>query len=82
MQILYLSLIAIIATIAVSFIFYRISNRTAGQLASLIIKETTKQDVKPIFNWYGKLTGVHRTKVFKDEGIGIDENIVKIVKQE
>ena len=76
MQTLYSLLIAIIATIAVTFIFYRISNKTAGQLASLIIKETVKEDVEPIFNWYGKLTSVHRTKVFKDIGIGRDDEFV------
>ena len=81
MQILYSLIGSLLIAIVVSGYFYFSSNKTAGQLAIIIIKETTKQDVKPIFNWYGKLTGISRIKVVNErETIG--EKIVKIVKPE
>ena len=81
MQILYSLIGSLFIAFFVSGYFYISSNKTAGQLAKIIIKETTKQDVKPIFNWYGKLTGTSRINVGNEvETIG--EKIVKIVKPE
>jgi len=47
MQILYSLIGSLLIAIVVSGYFYFSSNKTAGQLAIIIIKETTKQDVKP-----------------------------------
>jgi hypothetical protein len=81
MQILYSLIGSLLIAIVVSSYFYFSSNKTAGQLAIIIIKETTKQDVKPIFNWYGKLIGIHRIKVFNDVATA-RETVIKIVKPE
>ena len=81
MQIVYSLLGSFVIALIVSGYFYFSANKTAGQLATIIIKEITGQNVKPNFNWYGKLTGVKRVEA-TNEKVKIGENIVKIIKPE
>ena len=66
MQIFYL-IGSLSITIVVSLFFWISSNKTAGKLAMIIVKEITKENVKPIFSWYGKLKGIHRIKVVNEK---------------